>query len=115
MRFIWITLLKLFCPFEACKKRIHPRAGLYHRLVQKSETTLNKELDLEKFMIRQRIQTNALIGLLNNQQSKFLDRMSQLVIRESTDNHETTSADSELSDCERDNMDYARRMAYSGD
>ena len=38
--------------------------------------------------------------------------MSQLIIRES-DDFEATSADSELSDWERDNMDYAKRMTTS--
>ena len=65
-------------------------------------------------MIRQRIHTNALLGLLNNQQSKFVDKMSQLIIRESTDFDES-SADEELSDWQKDNMHYIRRMASSRD
>ena len=65
--------------------------------MKKSESALNKELDLQKFVIRQRIQTHALLGLLNSHQSKFVDKMSQLTIRESTD-FDQSSTDSELSD-----------------
>ena len=40
--------------------------------------------------------------------------MSQLIIRESS-NFEETSCDSELSDWQRDNMQYARSMTHSTD
>ena len=82
--------------------------------MKKSKSVLNKELDIHKFLIRQRIQTHGLLGLLNNRQSKYVDKMSQLIIRESTDFDES-SADSELSDWQKDNMDYVRRMASSRD
>ena len=54
----------------------------------------------------------ALLGLLSGRQSFFIDKMSQLVIRESS-NLEETSSDADLSDWNRDNMDYAKRMALS--
>ena len=41
-----------------------------------------------------------------------MDKMSQLVIRESS-NLDETSEDSELSDWQRDNMDYAKAMTES--
>ena len=56
---------------------------------------MNKELDLQKFIYRQRVQTNALIGLLTGRQNVFVDKMSKLVIRESSDMAETSS-DAEL-------------------
>ena len=41
-----------------------------------------------------------------------MDKMSQLVIRESS-NLDETSEDAELSDWQRDNMDYAKAMTES--
>ena len=41
--------------------------------------------------------TNSVLGLLSGSQSRFVDKMSQLVIRESS-NLEETSSDAELSD-----------------
>ena len=78
-------------------------------MMLKSESSLAKELDLRKFIYRQRLQTTAILGLLSGGQSFFVDKMSQLVIRESS-NLEETSSDSELSDWQRDNMDYAKNM-----
>ena len=69
----------------------------YQKLLKKSQSTLIKELDLQKFLYRQRLQTTAILGLLNGRQSFFVDKMSQLVIRESS-NLDETSSDSELSD-----------------
>lgn len=84
----------------------------YKRMMNKAKSSLSKELDLRKFIYRQRLQTTALLGLLSGRQSFFVDRMSQLVIRESS-NLEETSQDSELSDWQVDNMDYAKRMVQS--
>ena len=50
-----------------------------------------------------------IMGLLSGRQSYFADRMSQLVIRESTDLEET-SADEELSDWQQDSMNFVTRM-----
>ena len=58
---------------------------------------MNKELDLRKFIHRQRLSTTALLGLLDGRQSLFVDKMSQLVIRDSS-NLDETSSDEELSD-----------------
>ena len=48
----------------------------YKRLLLKSRSALTKELDLKKFIIRQRLQTTAILGLLTGQQSFFVDKMS---------------------------------------
>ena len=80
----------------------------------KSQSSLAKEIDFQKFIVRQRLQTNAILGLLSGCQSFFVDKMSQLVIRESS-NMEETSQDEELSDWQRDNMAYALQMASSAD
>ena len=55
-----------------------------------------------------------MLGLLSGRQSYLVDKMSQLIIRESS-NFEETSCDSELSDWQRDNMQYARSMTHSTD
>ena len=49
----------------------------------KAKSRIDKELDLRKFILRQRMQATALLGLLNGRQSLFVDKMSQMVIRES--------------------------------
>ena len=58
---------------------------------------MTKEMDLKKFIVRQRLQTTALLGLLSGRQSFFVDKMSQMIIRESS-NFEDTSSDQDLSD-----------------
>ena len=68
----------------------------YKKLMMKSQSYLNKELDLQKFIYRQRVQTYALMGLLSGRQNVFVDKISNLVIRESSDMAETSS-DAELS------------------
>ena len=65
--------------------------------MNKATSKLDKELDLRKFIYRQRLQTTAILGLLNGRQSFFVDKMSQMVIRESS-NLDETSTDGELSD-----------------
>ena len=54
-------------------------------------------MDLKKFLTRQRIETNAILSLLTGRQSYFIDRISQMVVRESS-NFEWTSSDQQLSD-----------------
>ena len=85
---------------------------IYTKVLNKANTRLSKELDLRKFVLRQRLQTAAIMGLLSGRQKSYIDRISQLVIRESSDLDETSS-DRELSDWQRDEMDYAKRMAQS--
>ena len=54
----------------------------------------------------------AILGLLSGRQSYFVDKMSQLIIRESS-NLEETSEDAELSDYKREDMKYMQRMVAS--
>ena len=60
------------------------------------------------------MQTWAILGLLTGKQSFFLDKMSQMVIRESS-NLDETSSDDELRHIERDSVGYAKSMAHSTD
>ena len=84
----------------------------YKRMMHKATSRIDKELDLRKFIMRQRMQATALLGLLNGRQSLYVDKMSQMVIRES-DNFDYTSSDNELSDWQRDDMVYVKRMIQS--
>lgn len=71
-------------------------------------------MDLQKFIMRQRLQTNAVLSLLTGRQTFFIDRMSQMVVRESS-NFEWTSSDENLSDRNRNKKinDHAKRMTTS--
>ena len=73
---------------------------------------MKKELDLKKFLVRQRVQSTSLLGLLSGRHTYFVDKMSQLIIRDSEDG-DMTSADSELSDWEHDNMTFAKSIVLS--
>ena len=68
----------------------------YKKKMLKSHNRLTKELDLRKFIHRYRMFTTAIIGLLTGPQSLFVYKMSQLIIRESSDSE--TSGDDELND-----------------
>ena len=75
---------------------------------------MDKELDLRKFIHRQRVFTTAILGLLSGTQSRFVDKMSQLVIRESS-NLEETSSDQELSEPLNQDENYTAKMIKSQD
>ena len=54
----------------------------------------------------------AILGLLSGRQSYFVDKMSQMIIRESS-NLEETSDDKDLSDWEREDMRNMQHMFTS--
>ena len=66
-------------------------------MLRQSKTTIQKELDLQKYIHRQRVFITALIGLLKPRQNQFVDKFSQLIMK---DHSETvvTSSDAELSE-----------------
>ena len=66
-------------------------------MLNKSQSRLEKEMDLQKFIHRQRVFITAVLGLLSGRQSAFVDKYSQLVIRESSVT-DGTSSDAELTD-----------------
>ena len=105
----FIYLLNALCCF--CRK--HSKAHRYNWWLNKSQSSITKEMDLRKFIFRQRLTTNAMLGLLSGRQSFFVDKMSQLIIRESDSQTEYTSSDNELSDWNEDNMRYVEKMAHS--
>ena len=82
--------------------------------MKKSNDRLMKEMDLKKFITRQRLATTALLGLLTGQQTFFIDKMSQLVIDEERClSDETTSDDDDLDEYQKDCTQFAERMASS--
>lgn len=63
--------------------------------MRKSVTQVDKELDLQKIIHRLRLLLMAALGSLTPEQSVYVDRMSHIVIRESSD-LDYTSSDKEL-------------------
>ena len=86
------------------------------KLLRKSLTQIDKELDLKKFLHRSRVTFASLLGLLTSKQSAFVDRMSRVAIRESTDFDVTTDDDElESKQFEKDMNLFVRRMVKSTD
>ena len=100
------------CCRKKSKNSPHNRYKWYLR---KSQSVITKEMDLRKFLTRQRVANSALLGLLSSRQSNFVDKMAQMIIREDDSQSSNTSPDDELSDWQRDNMAYAAQMANSVD
>ena len=48
-----------FCSYLLCYK------SKANKIMLKSQSSLAKELDFQKFIVRQRLQTNAILGLLS--------------------------------------------------
>ena len=82
-------------------------------MLDKSSSRLSKELDLQKFLHRQRVLVVSLLGLLKSRQSSFVDSYSQLVICES-DDMDKSSEDDVLNDWGKKNMDFVDKMQASG-
>ena len=57
-----------------------------------TEKCLNKELDLERFLFRQRVVITALLGILKGHQTAFIDRLSRVRFLQ----YNAMSTDSEL-------------------
>lgn len=72
---------------------------------------MEKELDLEKVLHRLRLFVFSTLGTLTKDQSIFADRMSRIVIRESSDHAE--SSDQELKHENKDVLSSARRLNLS--
>lgn len=69
--------------------------GKLRKQMARSSSRVTKELDIVKFIRRQRLNAFAVMSLLNGRQKFFVDHMSQLTMRESS-NFEETSCDNEL-------------------
>ena len=71
------------------------RAPKKYKLLNKFQIQLDKELDLEKIIRRVRLLVFTSMGILTADQSVFVDSMSRMIVRESSD-FEKTSSDEEL-------------------
>ena len=65
-------------------------------MLKKAESSITKELDLVKFIHRQRLQTFTTLATLNASQRFVVDKMATMLIRESSDLDDSTSNDDEL-------------------
>lgn len=84
------------------------------RVMQKFQIKIEKELDLEKVLHRLRLFVFATAGTLTKDQSIFSDRMSRIVIRESTE-EQTESSDNELEGENDGIIGAAKRLNLSSD
>ena len=91
----YIVLSLISCCRKKSKDSSHNR---YKWFLQKSESSITKEMDLRKFLTRQRVTATAILGLLSGRQSIFVNKMAQMIIREDDSQSDNTSLDEELSD-----------------
>ena len=54
----------------------------YKQLLRKSYRRLNKELDLQRFIERQRATSYAIFSLMSHSQARFIGNLSRLIIKE---------------------------------
>ena len=90
------------------------RAPNTYNLLNKFQIQLDKELDLSKIIHRLRLLIFTAMGTLTSDQSVFVDKMSGVILRESTD-FDKTSSDEELDGAQdRDDFIYStKRMIRS--
>lgn len=92
------------------------RAPKRHKLLKKSQVLIEKELDLQKIIHRLRLLIFSSIGFLSKEQSVFIDKMSEVVLHESTADA-PTSSDNELDEktARKEVVVAAKRMMNSDD
>ena len=72
-------------------------------------------MDLQKFLFRQRLQTTAILALLKGRQCYIVDKMSELVLQESSD-LKNSSSDDELNLITKESSNYNfKKMIQSKD
>ena len=74
-----------------CCSCIRQDSRRYNDFVTKSNNRIRKEMDLQKFLHRQRFMVTSLLGLLKGRQSIFVDYFSQLLVHESSEMGFTSS------------------------
>ena len=72
------------------------RDGKYKKKLKKADTSVARELDLVKFIQRQRLTTFTTLAALNGRQQFIADKMATKLIRESSDLDDDTEDDFEL-------------------
>ena len=78
-----------FCLGFICSKR-------YRTLMNKAEKQVSDELDLVKFLQRQRVTMYSLLALLSTRQQFMVDKMATMVLRESSDENRKDYGDLDL-------------------
>ena len=73
------------------------KATQRQKIMQKSLSKINSQLDLIKFFRNMRMQSAALAGLLNTNQSIYVRKFSHLVVHESSSESHHSSDSSEVS------------------
>ena len=66
-----------------------------HKLLQKAEKHLDRELELSRFLKRARLQSTAILGLLTPKQRLFVEKSSNLVVDQRTSSSGTSDTDGE--------------------
>ena len=86
-----------------------------YKILAKSMTQIEKELDLQKLVHRGRVTLYQALGNLTNEQSVYVDVLSKIVVNESSD-MSMTSSDDELKELQNNiDMKWAvNRMQRSG-
>ena len=82
---------------------------MYQRMLGKSEITIKKELDLQKFIQRQRVLITALLGFLKPHQNWYVHKFSRLTINLSSE-EEAKGSDTEFSDCNKQKKRFVDRI-----
>ena len=72
------------------------RKDKYDKILAKTERKVSKELDLIKFIKRQRIQSYAMLASLETQQQYFIEKLSSMQIWESSDFNDSSNDDPEV-------------------
>ena len=79
------------------------------RMIEKSQTQVRNELDLQKFIQRQRVLITALLGFLKPHQNWYVHKFSRLTINLSSED-EAKGSDTELSDCNKQKKRFVDRI-----
>ena len=72
------------------------RRARYKSMLAKAKSSLNKEMNLVKFLQRSRLISFVALATLNRRQQFVADKMATMIIRESSDLDESTDDDFEL-------------------
>ena len=78
------------------------REKKYRKMMAKAQSKIDGELDLVKFIHSKRVNTYTALALMNGRQQYVADKLSGMIIRESSDLDSGTSEDFEL---EQENVD----------
>ena len=80
-------------------------------MMRRAKSVIKRELDLVKFIKRQRAQRYAIIAMLSARQRFFVDKMATMVLRESSNFDSSTETDHAMAkECEHEAIKFAARI-----